>query len=275
MDFFSNFFILFLQYGVDLQNPEVHKDIRMRVYDTATRFKDDKFIHHRKFFVSYIAKGQANSQHFPLYLNYFKKHSCDKEINAADFEDVCGIGKVYSAEEVQKAVNDVLDSKKSKLETDKWAFGYPQALGELKKILAFADSAVILSALDGELEKRLGPKPKAEDIKSAAKQKIKQEKATAPKAAPKQEEKKEEEAAYETLRDSVQFPDPSENIQLTPELLAEHLKITGGKVRTRFPPEPNVHPFSSLPFFLSPSFSLITIISIICRDIYILDTPNP
>jgi glutaminyl-tRNA synthetase len=25
----------------------------------------------------------------------------------------------------------------------------------------------------------------------------------------------------------------------TPELMAEHLRVTGGKVRTRFPPEPN------------------------------------
>jgi len=27
--------------------------------------------------------------------------------------------------------------------------------------------------------------------------------------------------------------------QNTPELIEEHLKVTNGKVRTRFPPEPN------------------------------------
>jgi glutaminyl-tRNA synthetase len=32
---------------------------------------------------------------------------------------------------------------------------------------------------------------------------------------------------------------PGENPQLTPSLTAEHLKATGGKVVTRFPPEPN------------------------------------
>ncbi|GME86588.1 unnamed protein product [Ambrosiozyma monospora] len=32
---------------------------------------------------------------------------------------------------------------------------------------------------------------------------------------------------------------PGENPQMWPELMAEHLKATGGEVRTRFPPEPN------------------------------------
>jgi glutaminyl-tRNA synthetase len=32
---------------------------------------------------------------------------------------------------------------------------------------------------------------------------------------------------------------PGENIQVTPELTEAHLKATGGKVVTRFPPEPN------------------------------------
>jgi len=32
----------------------------------------------------------------------------------------------------------------------------------------------------------------------------------------------------------------SENYQADPKLLEQHLAITGGKVRTRFPPEPNV-----------------------------------
>lgn len=33
---------------------------------------------------------------------------------------------------------------------------------------------------------------------------------------------------------------PHENPYNTPEVLEAHLKRTGGQVRTRFPPEPNV-----------------------------------
>lgn len=32
---------------------------------------------------------------------------------------------------------------------------------------------------------------------------------------------------------------PGENIQVRPELMEEHVRATGGKVVTRFPPEPN------------------------------------
>eukprot|EP01125_Pyxidicula_operculata_P011886 TRINITY_DN388_c4_g1_i1.p1 TRINITY_DN388_c4_g1~~TRINITY_DN388_c4_g1_i1.p1 ORF type:complete len:737 (+),score=227.30 TRINITY_DN388_c4_g1_i1:804-3014(+) len=40
-------------------------------------------------------------------------------------------------------------------------------------------------------------------------------------------------------REDIYFPKPEENIQKTPALLEEHLKATGGKIYTRFPPEPN------------------------------------
>jgi glutaminyl-tRNA synthetase len=37
----------------------------------------------------------------------------------------------------------------------------------------------------------------------------------------------------------VKFPDPKDNKQLRPDILEKHLAATGGKVVTRFPPEPN------------------------------------
>lgn len=40
-------------------------------------------------------------------------------------------------------------------------------------------------------------------------------------------------------QESIRFPEPEENIQNTEELLKNHLSTTGGKIRTRFPPEPN------------------------------------
>lgn len=35
------------------------------------------------------------------------------------------------------------------------------------------------------------------------------------------------------------LPNPEDNIQLNPKLLEKHLEETGGKIVTRFPPEPN------------------------------------
>lgn len=40
-------------------------------------------------------------------------------------------------------------------------------------------------------------------------------------------------------QEAARFPSPEENAQLTTALLQAHLKTTGGRVITRFPPEPN------------------------------------
>merc|ERR1712063_68970 len=116
----------------------------------------------------------------------------------------------------------ILDTKKDALEKSGWAFGYGPALGQIKKTLQFADSAAVVNALDAELTRRIGPRPSAEEVKKATKPEAEKSATT-----------------YETLPDTVQFPAPEENVQRTPELLAEHLKATGGHIRTRFPPEPN------------------------------------
>lgn len=59
-----------------------------------------------------------------------------------------------------------------------------------------------------------------------------------PAEKPKKEEAPKEKAAEKPKKDadddwippqeSIKFPDPKENIQATPEILAEHLKRTGG-----------------------------------------------
>jgi glutaminyl-tRNA synthetase len=39
----------------------------------------------------------------------------------------------------------------------------------------------------------------------------------------------------------LKLPDPTQNTQVTRELLDIHLRETGNRVITRFPPEPNGH----------------------------------
>jgi len=225
--------------GVDFSSSETSKETRMLAYDTATRFKDPKYIHHRSFFLTYVAQGKITPAHFPLYLNFFKSRGCDPTVEAAAFEKACGIGVTYTQEEIDAEVNRILDTKKDALEKSGWAFGYGPALGQIKKTLQFADSAAVVNALDAELTRRIGPRPSAEEVKNAAKQKAKDNKKGGKNKKAKKPEAEKSATTYETLPDTVQFPAPEENVQRTPELLAEHLKATGGKIRTRFPPEPN------------------------------------
>merc|ERR1712137_472711 len=225
--------------GVDFSQAETSKEIRMLAYGTATRFKDPKYVHHRPFFLSNVAQGKITPAHFPLYLNYFKSRGCDPTIDPVAFEKACGIGVTYTQEEIEAEVNRVLDSKKDALEKSGWAFGYGPTLGQIKKTLQFADSAAVVNALDAELTRRIGPRPSAEEVKNAEKQKAKDNKKGGKNKKAKKPEAEKSATTYETLPDTVQFPAPEENVQRTPELLAEHLKATGGKIRTRFPPEPN------------------------------------
>merc|ERR1712137_930753 len=215
---------------------DLSKEQRMLPYEVATRFKDPKSQHHRSFLLKYGAQNKLNLSHFPIYLTYFKKNAGKKEIDPADFEKACGIGIETSEEEIKQTVAQVLDSMKAAMEEKGWAFGYGPALGKIKSAIPFANPNRIVNLLDEELTNRLGPKPSSKDIKAAAVKKNKEQKQE---KKPVKEVKKDDSSVYETLPDTVQFHDPSENIQLDPKLLEEHLRITGGKVRTRFPPEPN------------------------------------
>jgi glutaminyl-tRNA synthetase len=111
-----------------------------------------------------------------------------------------------------------------------------RVLGKLRAVddLRFADPRLIKESVDVELEKLCGPK---QTLDAAGKKALKAQYQREAK------EKKRAAAAAATKEEieppSVRFPKPEENTQNRPEILAAHLKRTGGKVRCRFPPEPN------------------------------------
>jgi len=106
-------------------------------------------------------------------------------------------------------------------------------------VLQFADALLVKTTLEAKVEEILGPKTE-EDLDPKKKKKQNQ-KASAPiKATPSKSLKVEEKTdEVDTLSSSVVYPPPEANTQKTPELLEAHLQATGGRVITRFPPEPN------------------------------------
>lgn len=128
-------------------------------------------------------------------------------------------------------------------------------MAEVRTKLPWADGKAVKSEVDVQLFYLLGPKTEAD---LAPQQSVKVKKAA--KSAPvikainddkiATSEKKDEDTAMtimELMKTRVHFHKPGENYktdgyistQNTERLLKEHLKLTNGQVRTRFPPEPN------------------------------------
>ncbi|TKY50847.1 Glutamine--tRNA ligase [Spatholobus suberectus] len=133
------------------------------------------------------------------------------------FEEACGVGVEVSTEDIKQAVNEVVEENKATILELRYRTNVGELLGHVRKRLPWGDAKVA--------------KDKA-----------------APVATP-------EKSPEEDLNPFLIFPNPEENFKVHTEvpfsdgsilrccntraLLDKHLKATGGKVLTRFPPEPN------------------------------------
>lgn len=133
----------------------------------------------------------------------------------------------------------------------RYRFNVGLLMSEVRNALKWADGKVVKSEIDLQLLSLLGPKSEADlapppKVEKAAKQpKAKPVKGT--EEAPSADADGGAATIAELMRTKVQFHKTGENYKTdgyviterTMDLLKDHLKLTGGQVRTRFPPEPN------------------------------------
>ncbi|KAF9981914.1 hypothetical protein BGZ65_003434, partial [Modicella reniformis] len=160
-----------------------------------------------------------------------------QDINEAAFNEECGVGIVVTREQVNKAVDTYTETVTDKLIQDRYKFFGPFFAG-VRNIpsLRWANGGDIKEAVDAKMLEILGPKDDRDIV-------VKKKKETNPEVK--------EETRVEEIASVLKVPDmffegelarlhkPGENPQIKPELMGEHLKATGGKYITRFPPEPN------------------------------------
>ncbi|XP_070193396.1 glutamine--tRNA ligase-like isoform X2 [Littorina saxatilis] len=175
----------------------------------------------------------------------------------AAFEQACGVGVVVTPEEIEAAVESVVKKHKAELLEKRYKANVGALLSEAKVLLTWADGKTIKNEVDMQILDLLGPKTEA-DLEKPVKQK-------GAKPAKKVGESQETTARQavtvdnliaadghvksfmEVMGDAVKFHKPGENYKtdgfvITPntmDLLKQHMKEVGGKVHTRFPPEPN------------------------------------
>jgi len=181
------------------------------------------------------------------------KHNPNMETSA--FEASCGVGVVYSPEQLESAVEESCKKFMSQIKEKRYHFNTGMILGDVSKKLKWVDMKSVKSEIDMQLFDILGPKT-AED-RSPAKKVAKKEKKVEPdnKKVTKEQAPLDLETIMKMIDprtiyltgDIAKFHKPGENHKsegyvVTPktmELLEEHTAEYGDQVRTRFPPEPN------------------------------------
>ncbi|KAM8930803.1 glutamine--tRNA ligase [Pelodytes ibericus] len=229
-----------------LSGPSVDKVTGTLLYNAASRLKDTKRL---GFLVEYIARKKISTDlQLNAALDYIKAHPVDP-INADDFEKQCGVGVTVTPEQIEEAVEAVIQKYKSQLLEERYRFNTGLIMGEARSSLKWADGKIIKNEVDMQVLHLLGPKTEADLEKKpkAPKQKATETEKKGESIA-NSDVKVESKSLMEQLRgEALKFHKPGENYKtegyvVTPktmELLKKHLEITGGQVRTRFPPEPN------------------------------------
>lgn len=151
------------------------------------------------------------------------------EINESTFDSHCGVNVSISQEQIDAVVTEAIEAHREGLLRDRYGYNFGLVLKSVKdrEDMRWADRKMMKDSVDSAILSILGPKTAADDKK---KEKVVVEKVVAA----------EQTATSRTFTgDVLKFHKPGENKQLNAEIMKRHLEATGGRVVTRFPPEPN------------------------------------
>ncbi|CAI8005215.1 Glutamine--tRNA ligase [Geodia barretti] len=183
-------------------------------------------------------------------LEYLKSHPVG-EVDEEEFSRYSGVGVLVTPQQIHDQVSDLLEHHKSELMKLKYKFPVGKLMGEMRQRLRWADGKLVKEVIDQQLEALIGPRsqqsPQSNIQKSGCGGKSGAKAVVKEKKAGEEEESRSEKTAGELFGEAANFHKPGENYKtegyvVTPHtmrLLKKHLEETGGKVVTRFPPEPN------------------------------------
>ncbi|EFO97175.1 hypothetical protein CRE_03478 [Caenorhabditis remanei] len=245
------------------ESGELNKQKGNLLYQLATKLKP-QVAPSGPLVVKYIMNdGIKTEPQLSAAIEYLLSHTV-KGIEVPAFEKSCGVGVVVTIDDIENAVTKVINEHREKIVAERYSFPAGKLLGELRALLPWADGAITKKEVDLRFLELLGPKT-AEDLAPKKKEK----KVEAPKvqktkeigeksrelnvikdpSRPDNEELNSEgaETMDELLRTRAHFHKVGENFKTdgyvttpkTAELLKAHVAAVGGKVVTRFPPEPN------------------------------------
>ncbi|KAL3507020.1 hypothetical protein ACH5RR_032402 [Cinchona calisaya] len=221
------------------------------LYMVATKFPANALVH-RPTLLKYIVSSKIKT---PAQLEAafaFLAAIASGNLNANEFEEACGVGVEVSAEDIELAVNEVFEEKKSMILEQRYRTNVGELFVHIRKKQPWADPKIVKHLVDAKLFEVLGARTAADDEKPVKKKKEKPVKVEDKVSA---EETPPVKPSDEEVNPYAIFPSPQENLKVhteiyfsdgrvlrpcnSKEILEKHFKVTGGKVWTRFPPEPN------------------------------------
>ncbi|KAL3510761.1 hypothetical protein ACH5RR_030162 [Cinchona calisaya] len=228
-----------------------HRTVGNLLYTVATKFPANALVH-RPTVLKYIVSSKIKT---PAQLEAafaFLAAIASGNLNANEFEEACGVGLEVSTEDIELAVNEIFEEKKSMILEQRYRTNVGELFGHIRKKQPWADPKIVKQLVDAKLFELLGARTAVDDEKPIKKKKEKPVKVEDKVSA---EETPPVKPSDEEVNPYAIFPSPQENLKVhteiyfsdgrvlrpcnSKEILERHLKVTGGKVWTRFPPEPN------------------------------------
>ncbi|KAI3943760.1 hypothetical protein MKW98_004265 [Papaver atlanticum] len=203
------------------------------LYTVATKFPANALVHRPtllEFIVSNKIKSPAQLEAAHAYLG--RLGSENLQLN--EFEEACGVGVEVSLEEIEYTVSMVFEEKRDAILEMRYRVNVGELFARIFATHPWADARFERTAADNEkpIKKKKEKKLSKEDVKVIAVQ-----------------------TPEEEVNPFTIFPGPEENTKVhteilfsnrpvlrasnTKEMLKKHMEMTGGRVFTRFPPEPN------------------------------------
>jgi glutaminyl-tRNA synthetase len=192
-----------------------------------------------------IGQGKINSAaKLEGALAYLKTIGGDAPVEA-DLHKASGVGVVVTESDITSAVTATITEYKDGFTTDRYRGPKGPALAQLRRTIPFADPKRVMEVFETQLEALLGPMTEADKAPPPkAKPAAAKPAAAAAAVAPAATADSSANSDVVCSRD-WKLPHPRENIDSgngysnSQEILQRHLKETGGRYITRFPPEPN------------------------------------
>lgn len=222
------------------------------LYTVATKYPGNALVH-RPTLLQYIVSSKIKT---PAQLEAafaFFASTGSENFEVDEFEEACGVGVEVSTEDIERTVSEVFEENKNTVLELRYRTNVGDLFAHVRKRLPWADPKIVKQLIDAKMYELLGERTAADNEKPS-KKKEKKEKPE------KVEDKKiandaPMQPSEEDLNPYSNFCPPEENCKThteihfsdgsvlrccnTHEMLDKHLKVTGGKVFTRFPPEPN------------------------------------
>ncbi|KAG5457956.1 MAG: tRNA synthetases class I, catalytic domain-containing protein, partial [Olpidium bornovanus] len=206
--------------------------------------------------IAFVAKAIGNGKlastdQVAAAVKYFQKRKagCGTAVDVAEFDKECGVGAAHqnvylfhglgvsvSPAEIALQVSRVIEENSAQLVSERYQF-VNKVFGVLRQLpdLRWANGQAVKEEFDAAILALLGPK----DDRDAPKKKERTPKAAERKPLPESSINFRDHFAHLKEGEMLKLHKPGGNPQIKESLMNEHLAITGGRVRTRFPPEPN------------------------------------